>query len=114
MGATVVEAADAANVSERTVYRRLHDSEFREQLLAGRDELLCRTTGELVEASTEAVATLRDLLSPQSPAAQRLGAARAILDLSMRLREAGELAERVARLEHALGLNTKGATNGKP
>jgi hypothetical protein len=97
-GATVQQAATMAHLGERTAYRRLAEPAFRRQVDRGRDESIARAVGQLAEASTEAVATLRALLSAES-ASVRLGACRAILELGMKLRENHELATRLAALE---------------
>jgi hypothetical protein len=103
-GATVEAAARQCGLSERTVYRRLHEADFRERLQALRADMVQRTAGALTAAATEAVRTLLDLQKPASPAAVRLGAARAVLELGVRLRETAELSERIAALEAQLGM----------
>jgi len=92
------EAAQQAGVSIRTAYRRIDDPLFRQKVTAARDEMFRVAVGSLASAAVEAVDTLRDLLTSQSPTAQ-LGAARAILDLGQRLREATEIDARLRVLE---------------
>ena len=62
----------------------------------------------MADAAGEAAATLRGLLGARNELV-RLGAARAILELGVRLREAGELAERIAILEDSrtAGVDTR-------
>jgi hypothetical protein len=55
----------------------------------------------MADGMTEAADTLRDLLGSTSPTA-RLGAARSILELSVKLRESIELEERLQALEQRL------------
>jgi hypothetical protein len=98
-GATVENAARSASLSERTVFRRLDEPEFRRRLQRMRDEMAQRTTASLTAAGLEAVRTLVDLLQSTKPPAVRLGAARGILELGVRLREASELTERISSLE---------------
>jgi hypothetical protein len=98
-GATVRDAAKTANVGERTVYRRLEDPAFQQEVTDARAELIGRTVGALVEASTEAVQTLRTLLGIGYPPAVRLRAARSVLELGTQLRESEELGKRIAALE---------------
>lgn len=100
-GATIKEAAKAANVSERTAYRRLEDHAFKAQLATARDRLIGETVGRLVAATSSAVDTLQELLADERSTV-RLGAARSIIEQALRMREASELAERVTRLEHEL------------
>jgi hypothetical protein len=104
-GATVADAARQAGVSERTVYRRLDDTAFRWRVTHTRASFVSQTVGLLADAMTDAARTLRDLLTADSDAV-RLGAARAILDAGVRLRESEELAERIAVLEAHLEPNT--------
>lgn len=100
-GQTIRDAAAAARVSERTVYRRLDDPDFCRQIAAARDELLARSVGRLADATGAAVAKLVTLLEAESESVQ-LAAARAILEHSVRLREAAELAARMTELERKL------------
>jgi len=103
-GRTVAEAAQAAGFSERTAYRRLEDPGFRRHISAIRGEMVSRATGRLADVSAKAVETLSALLSAESETV-RLGAARSILELGTKLREANELERRITELE--------GAANGQ-
>ncbi|MFL5330040.1 MAG: hypothetical protein ACJ8C4_14135 [Gemmataceae bacterium] len=104
-GATVEQAARQAGLSDRTIYRRLKDPEFRKELQAVRDDMVRRSAGMLTAAAGEAVKTLAALMSSGVPPATRLGAARAVLEIGIKVREVSELAERVANLEDRLGQN---------
>jgi DNA-binding transcriptional ArsR family regulator len=97
-GISVAEAARATGLSQRTVYRRLADPAFRKQLSGLRDELVTDALAGLARSAAKAVETLRRLLEARNEHVQ-LGAARALLDQLLRLREGVELAERVAALE---------------
>jgi transposase len=99
-GATYVEAAKQAGVSERTVRRRMDDAEFRRQVDQARAEVLAQATARLSAASVEAVETLRGLLGSPLDFA-RLAAARAILEVGFKYREQLDLAERIEQLEQA-------------
>lgn len=103
-GATVESAARTAGVSEATAYRRLRDPKFKKRLDELRGDLVQRTAGMLTAAGGEGVKTLLALLKEATPAAVRLGAARAVLELGVKLREAAELEERIAALEAQLGV----------
>lgn len=105
-GATNREAGQVAGVSERTVRRRMADPGFRARVHDVRGEMLSRALGELTDASVEAAATLRKLLTARPPTV-RLGAARAILELATRLRESTELGERVAAIENRIAVQPK-------
>lgn len=101
-GATVAAAAHAAGVSDRTAHRRLRSSAFRRSVQDLRTEILQRSAAALSAASSEAVKTLLELQKASSAGPVRLGAARAILEIGMRLREVTELEGRIAALEEQL------------
>jgi hypothetical protein len=100
-GSTVEDAAKAAGLSSRTAYRRLADPGFARRLAQTRDELISNALGELVDCASEAVATLRSLLSA-SDERVRLGAAKSTLEQLLRLRETLTLSQRLAALERSL------------
>lgn len=101
-GATVEGAARKAGLSVRTVYRRLADPDFQERLRRELVELARRTARLLTAASLESVRTLVELQGAALPPAARLGAARAIIALGLKLHEEADLADRVAELESRL------------
>ena len=101
-GASVESAARQVGVSESTVYRRLAEDEFKQRLLNLRADMVQRTAGTLTAAGTEAVKALLGLLQPATPHATRLGAARAVLELGVKIREAAELEARITALEQHL------------
>jgi hypothetical protein len=98
-GATIENAARSAGISASTAYRRLADPDFKRQLHDARADMVQRTAGMLTAAAGEAVKTLLALQKESIPHATRLGAARAILDLGVKLRETAELEERLLALE---------------
>jgi hypothetical protein len=102
-GATVAAAARQTGASERTIYRRLADPAFKHELQVLRADMVQRTSGTLTAAATEAVKSLLELLKPATPHATRLGAARSVLELGVKLREAAELEARIAALEAEVG-----------
>jgi hypothetical protein len=99
----VEAAARQCGVSDRTVYRRLADRDFRRRLQQVRADFVRRTAGTMTAAATEAVRTLLELLKAPTAAPVRLGAARAVLEIGVKVREAAELEERLAALEERLG-----------
>jgi AcrR family transcriptional regulator len=101
-GATKENAARKAGVSERTVYRRLKDRDFRQRLQALRTDMVQRAANVLTASSMEAVKTLLSLQDASVPNSVRLGAARAILEQGTRLRELADLEERLAALEQRM------------
>jgi hypothetical protein len=98
-GATAEVAAQKAGVSRATVQRRLQDPAFRTRLQDFRSDMVKRTAGMLSAASMEAVKTLLDLQKVSVPAAVRLGAARSVLEIGIKVREVADLEERLSALE---------------
>jgi hypothetical protein len=98
-GATHDAAAARAGVGVTTVRRRLADPAFVRRLRQTQADMLGRAAGAMAAAATEAVRTLLDLQKPSVPPATRLGAARAVLELGLRVREAVDLEARIAALE---------------
>ena len=103
-GASVEAAARQCKVSDRTVYRRLQDPGFRAQVQAARGEMVTRSAGLLTAAAGEAVRTLLSLQKDATPPAVRLGAARAVLELGIKVRELADLESRIAALEAQAGV----------
>ena len=103
-GASVDQAARQCGLSVRTVYRRLAEADFRRRLQALRSDMVSRTVGTLTAAATEAVRTLLELLKSSASDAVRLGAARAVLEMGLKVREAADLEERLAALEQQLAV----------
>ncbi|HWB10244.1 MAG TPA: hypothetical protein VG826_13520 [Pirellulales bacterium] len=97
-GATVREAAEQAGVGERTVYRRLADADFRQAVSEARDRLFDAALGRLAGLASRAAETLERLMESDRPS-EALGAAKAVLQLGPRLREAANIEERISRLE---------------
>lgn len=106
-GATYEAAAEQAGVSERTVRRRLEDEAFRNELAEARADMIAQTTAQLTAASTEAVATLRALLSSDLDFV-KLAAARAILSIGETYRTTHTVLQRLEDVERKLGARGKG------
>ena len=98
-GATVEGAARQAGVSRRTVQRRMADPEFLGRLSEARADMVKRASGMLSAAAMESVKTLLVLQAAPNSGPVRLGAARAVLEIGLKVREAAELEERVSALE---------------
>lgn len=97
-GVTLRDAAAEVGIGERTATRRWADPDFRRLVFRYRADLAGRAVGELADAMSAAAKTLRGLLDCESPAV-RLGAARSLLEIGMKAREALDLEERVRALE---------------
>jgi hypothetical protein len=101
-GASVKNAARKAGVSERTVYRRLADPAFQQQLENFHTETMQRAAAMLTSLSAGAINTLGALLDPGVQSAVRHKSACSILQLGHEQREKMELEERLAALEQRL------------
>ena len=104
-GATVEAAAQRAGVSRATVLRRLRDPEFKRRLTEIGTEMVQRAASALTAASMESVRTLIALQQPSVPSSTRLGAARSVIELGIKLREFADFAERLAALEQQAAMN---------
>ena len=98
-GATIESAARQVGVGETTVYRRLREESFCQRLDELRSEMVERASSMLTAAAMESVKTLLELQKKDNPAAVRLGAARSVLELGLKLRDAVDLKRRVAELQ---------------
>jgi Homeodomain-like domain len=103
-GATVENAARQCGLCERTVYRRLENPDFRQRVQQLRNDMIQRSAGALSAAATEAVRTLVELQKATAPPAVRLGAARSVLEIGIKLREAADLEQRLSALEQQLSV----------
>jgi hypothetical protein len=97
-GQTFRAAATAAGIAERTAARRWADAGFRQRVAELQREMVGRCLGRMADGMAEAADTLRQLLKAESESV-RLGAARALVELGVKIRDAVELSERVAELE---------------
>jgi hypothetical protein len=104
-GRTVRAAARAAGIGERTARRRLADPAFRARVAEMRADMVERALGRAARGMSAAADTLRRLLRADKESV-RLGAARALLELTVKLRESVELEQRLCALEERL--NRKG------
>jgi hypothetical protein len=99
-GSTEGEAAALANCGSRTLRTWLATSPaFGRRVTALRAEMTGRALGRLVESMTAAADTLGALARGARSETVRLGAARAVLELGVKLRESIELEERIRALE---------------
>jgi len=97
---SIREAAGLTHISERTAWRWLRDPAFRAELRRVQDEALAQAARQAVGTFGEALETLRDVMArPSAPASARVAAARAVLEVGLRLAETLDLAERVRELE---------------
>ena len=98
-GSEIRQVAQALDISESTIYRRLRDPKFRRRISQLRDRMTQAAVGRLAVASSAAVDTLVALLG-DNDARVRHAAAKTILEQGIKQRELSELGERLATLEH--------------
>jgi lambda repressor-like predicted transcriptional regulator len=98
-GDTIAQAASKAQLSERTVYRRLKEPTFKRCIEDLRAEMVQRAAALLIAAALLATKTLIDLQNPSVPASVRRRASRDIIELGRKLREMTILEKRLAALE---------------
>ena len=94
-------AAKASGLGERTVYRRLADEPFRQEVARVRAEMITRATALLAGTACKAAAALRKLLSAESESVRRLAAV-SIIDGLCKMRSTDEFEARLQRLENLL------------
>jgi hypothetical protein len=97
-GLTVDAAATRAGVSQRTAHRRLAEPDFRRRVAELRGGMVERALGRAARGMSAAADRLRRLLKAKSESVQ-LGAAKALLELTVKLRESVELEARITALE---------------
>lgn len=100
-GDSIRNAAKAASIGERTLYRWLaEDDAFRHKLRDAESSALDAATRQLSVIASEAVTVLRDIQNDDdTPPNVRVSAARALLDSTMKMVEMRNFDERLRRLE---------------
>jgi hypothetical protein len=101
-GATKEAAARQAGVSLSTVKRRLADPDFCRRKQALIAEAGQRMVGAFTAAGPAALQTMVELLKAPASGAVRLGAARAVIELGMKVRETSDFEQRLAALEERM------------
>ena len=101
-GATLENAARQAGISESTVRRRIQDPEFQRKITTLRWDMVQRAVGMVTAAMAESVKTLIVLQKESVPSSSRLGAARTMLEIGLKLREQHDLEQRLAELEERM------------
>ena len=98
-GASPESAAQKTGLSVRTVYRRLSDPAFQQQVSEVRADMVRRSAGLLTAAGLSAIKTFTVLLESAKSESVRLGAARAVIELGQKLRDTTDFEERLAAVE---------------
>jgi hypothetical protein len=97
-GAKVRAAAQHAGVSERQVYRYLHDADFRTLIAEYRSQMVTRAVGRLAGGLGKAAGKLLELLN-SGDERTALAAAKAVLECGPKLAEHEELVGKVHELQ---------------
>ncbi len=93
-------AADRAEVPRSTMYRWLREVTFAARYRDARRDLFTHQMGRLQKTTGIALDTLREVMEdPANPAAARVTAAKAILDLARQNIETADFEERLTALE---------------
>jgi hypothetical protein len=98
---TIKDAAAAAGVNESTVWRLMQREDFQKRYREAQDKALDGALGTLQGAAAEAVGTLQRNLKCGVPAAE-VGAAKALLDFTLKVREQLGIGDRIRALEQML------------
>ena len=97
----VEEAARAAGVGARTLYRWMREPEFDAAYRDAKRGAFSQAIARLHQMSSAAVTTLgKAMLDPGTPAATKVRAAQSILDHTAKAIEIEDLEARLAALEH--------------
>jgi hypothetical protein len=100
-GMTVAAASERCRVCERTIYNRLHESDFQKRLEQGKADFkrqtIDRLSALLLDVAVDAAVVLRTLLRDESPHIRQRAVDRA-LESGLRVRET-DLEQRMAALE---------------
>lgn len=108
-GRTQTEAAAAAGVSEKTVYRYLRDPKFRVQLAAARSAQWAPVARRLRAGVERALQVIEDLMNSEtSHESTKLRAAVAYLELAVKFDDVTNTAPRLAAMEDAIAERREG------
>ncbi|MDB5310612.1 MAG: hypothetical protein JWO38_4814 [Gemmataceae bacterium] len=97
-GKTVVEAARAAGVSERTAYRRMKEPAIRTRINEVRGAILSTAYSRLNDGLLSACDHLNQLVGHDNPHVQ-IRAAKTVIQMTLKVREDVDFGERLFRLE---------------
>jgi len=110
----VDDAARAAGVGARTLWRWLQDPKFQAVYRKAKRAVFGQSIARLQQASSAAVAVvLKVMLEPTTPASTRLRAADIVLARSAKAIELEDLEARLSELEHAARKRRSKAVDGR-
>lgn len=100
---TMADAANAAGISEVTLWRWLQDDSFRALYLQARRAAVQRAIARMQSATSEAVETLRAVMKDESAkGSERVSAAKAIIDFAYKGIDLEDFAARLSAIEAAV------------
>jgi hypothetical protein len=101
-GATVLDASEAAGISERTAHRWFRQPDVAGAVEEARKATLGHARERLLGLVDAAADTLRQVMAESSADAARVAAARTVLAQALRFDERDELERRLAELEQVV------------
>ena len=105
----VEEAARAASVNQRTLFRWMKEPAFNAAYRAARRAAFGQSVGRLQQASSAAVSTLlKVMVDPGTPASTKVRAADSVLAHTIKAMETDDIEVRVTALEQAAEANKSG------
>jgi lambda repressor-like predicted transcriptional regulator len=101
-------AAKSVGVDEATLWQWLQDKDFHAAYMTARRETVQHALARLQQVSTEAVNTLREVMRDKTAkGSERVSAAKAIIEYSIKAVEIEGLAQRVDELESVMAATAK-------
>ncbi|MBM4425001.1 MAG: hypothetical protein FJ030_16740 [Chloroflexi bacterium] len=105
----VSSAAKAAGIGERTLHRWLRDADFQRELKAAEGRAIDTAVRRLADLTGTAVEKLRDAMTAKdAPLSAQVRAADIVLSRLLELRQLSDFESRLAAIEDALKVATKG------
>ena len=111
---TLMAASKQVGIAEVTLWRWLQQSDFEEAYRRARQAAVDQAISQLQQASGEAVETLRAVQTdPGAPPSSRVTAAKAVLEMALKIRESEEMESRLAALEETIKRMAPAAKGGR-
>jgi hypothetical protein len=97
---TIQLAAEKIGIGETTLYRWMKDEAFNKSFKETRKNALSQTISRLQQTSTDAVNTLKSVMTnEEATASSRVTAARTVLEMAFKAYELEDLATRLEEME---------------
>jgi len=102
-GKSIEEVSKALGIAVNTMYRWLEkEALFKKTYSEAKEKVFNEAIEDLKTGSREAVKTLLDLMRTGKKETARLGSAKTILELALRVKEINELEKRIEALEERI------------